>query len=72
MMDNSNMFRDVEGYDVLTSSQQQRYCRAALSHWTACLGIGRPVRVWVDDAGTLCVEWSCGTWWHYTRRGEWY
>ena len=33
---------------------------------------GEIVKVWLDAAGTLCVQYESGNWWHYNDAGEWW
>ena len=36
------------------------------------LSLDKVTRAWRDKDKVLCVEYSDGSWYHYTETGEWY
>lgn len=53
----------MSAVDVKFAAECEKVHRRAMENWRE----GKPVKVWKDESGNLCIEYESGRWWHYRR-----
>lgn len=61
-------FKELKAYLEQRAAEHYSSHKKAFEKWRE----GDISKVWIDNAGNICIEYESGNWWHYNEVGEWW